>query len=414
MTTRAFSLLAVALLCAAGFVAVGVGAPASPHQGEDWRTLIVSRNVADWERAVDIVRQERRATVAALLTAIDRPVSKGEPFVFRTPRNAAIGLLGELRAAEAVPALIGWLGSKPGQSHAGYAGALPPAEAALIEIGNPAVPALLDILASTGVSSEPKGEYVHELRDGVGYTRYVGPPLEHVSRHGDMSLLILVGIKGLEETEAGLRRWVAAESDPTRKKNLQDALEALSRPSLRNGFEKMQADREAQERHEWAGWWTRQEQEKKAQQQTVGQQPAEPAPPREGTAAPPAGPTSPAAPPAFSTTYDAFAKRLLTLTGVSRDRTIAQYRIFTIKGEGWVASAVQEGDGWVVKLRADQTVPGQAPITLTVLPKDAQGKAMPTVGEKVSYAGRLDTAEVLGDRVLVTLIEAKVGPAADK
>ena len=116
----------------------------------------------------------------------------------------------------------------------------------------------------------------------------------------------------------------------------------------------------------------------------------------------------------FATTYDLFAKKVLITGEAGRDRLIGQYINCTVRGEGWVASATQEGDGWILKVKADQTVPGQPPITLAVLPKDAQGKAMPTVGEKVSFAGRLNKAEVWGDCVLVTLIEANVAPAVDK
>lgn len=199
-------------------------------------------------------------------------VVPNEPFYSSaTPRNMAISLLGELRAAEAVPALAGWLRPRPGQNMIMLELTdLSPAGSALVKVGQPAVPALLDILASVGVSSEWKRTAVTEP-DRV-HVRFVGPPRERYSPLGDQCLRILVRIKGLEETEAGLKRYIAAETDDARKKNLEDALSALSRPSLREGFQNIQAQKEAIERNEWAGWWKRQ-QEEQARQKAWGPQP---------------------------------------------------------------------------------------------------------------------------------------------
>jgi hypothetical protein len=269
--------LALVFICSCGSFAALLRGEAE-KDGRQWQRLLAGPTEKDWDRAAEMVTEERRASIAELMRVASSPKTDNEPFYGSSARNTAIALIGQLRAPEAVPALAQLLSAKAGQSvlRDGLS-SLSPAGKALVDIGMPAVPAVLDILAAVGVSSEDKGTYVHGERPGVGETWRVGPPLEKSSPLGDQCLRIVVRIKGLEETEAGLRRWIAAEPDARRRKNLQDALEALSRPALRKGFEIMQAQRESQERTDWAGW-TRQEQEKKAQQQAVEPQPAQPGP----------------------------------------------------------------------------------------------------------------------------------------
>jgi hypothetical protein len=262
---------ATLLFCALALAALGLRAD-EPVLDQEWRRLIVSPNWDDRARAADLVLQERRATISALMEILDMPVQPNESFYSSgTPRNTAIRLLGELRAAESVRALTQCLMPRPGQridvTELVYLG---PAGRALVKMGMPAVPAVLDILASVGVSSEWKGTTVSEP-DRV-HVRFVGPPLERSSPLGDECLKILVRIKGLEETEVGLRRYIASETHQARKKNLEDALAALSRPNLRQVMLAFQAQEEAMQRTEWAGWWTR-EAEKQAREKALQAQP---------------------------------------------------------------------------------------------------------------------------------------------
>jgi len=280
MNPKKAAMVTILLVCAWALTALGLLAGEQNLQ-EHWRGMIVSPEGSDRMQAEKLFLEDRRATVSALLQVLDLPVRPDEPFYTGSPRNSAIKLLGELRAPEAVPALTQWLVPRPGQS--GVVDGLmylSPAGYALVKIGMPAVPAVVDILASVGVTSEDKGEYIHELRGGVGYTRHVGPRPERYSPLGDDCLRILVQIKGLEETEAGLRRYIAAETGETRKKNLEEALSALSRPSLREGFLNIQAQDEARDGNQWRGWWKKQEGEqarKKARQPQPEPQPAPPA-----------------------------------------------------------------------------------------------------------------------------------------
>jgi hypothetical protein len=256
----------------------------APGQGGDWRQLIVSSTEADRDRAADLVVQQHRETVSALLQVLSLPVKQNEPYyTSSTPRNTAIRLLGELRAPEAVPALAQWLIPRPGQSlNVMELTDLPPAGMALVKIGMPAGPAVLDILASNGVSSEDART---KVVDGI-HVRYVGPKPQRSSPLGDGCLRVLVRIKGLEETEVALRRSIAAETDEARKRNLEDALSALSRPGLRGVFEAQQAQKEAIERIEWRNWWAKEAARKAAEEDLKRR--------REKQASPEPDPTPPA------------------------------------------------------------------------------------------------------------------------
>jgi hypothetical protein len=251
-----------------------------PPTGPDWVRVLVSRNWQDRQRVGPLVLGQRKETTASLVGIVLSPIAAGEDFLDRgTPRNLAIELIGDLRLAEAVAVLCEWLTPKDGQ--VAFEGSretnLSPAGTSLVKIGMPAVPAVLDMLATLGISSDDKGRYIHEVTGGAGHTRRVGPPIERSSPLGDQCLRILVEIKGLEETEARLRRDIAAETGEARKKNLEDALAALSRPSLREGFQHVQKQNEVREWSEWRGWWKRQEEEKARQKATEPQTPIQPA-----------------------------------------------------------------------------------------------------------------------------------------
>jgi GNAT superfamily N-acetyltransferase len=250
MAAKKLLVTAAALACGLVMLAYSVGGQEGTEQ-EGWRRLILSEGQADRRLASELVIGHRRETVSELLKILDLPLEEREDFYAPTSRNTAIGLLGKLRAAEAAPALAQWLAPRAGQGPSFSLDLSPfsPAGTALVEIGMPAVPVVMDLLAANGVSSEDSRTWVNSGTPGEW--RRVGPPPERVSPFGDECLRILVSIKGLEETEAGLRRAVSREDDEARKKNLEDALAALLRPALRQTFENRQAQKEARE-DKWA------------------------------------------------------------------------------------------------------------------------------------------------------------------
>jgi hypothetical protein len=86
------------------------------------------------------VLTERAATIKSLLDIVNSPVEKNENFFGGdTPRNFAIALLGDMRAAEAVEALLEWIAPHEGQvCIIKFDIGEPFAVSALIKIGKPA------------------------------------------------------------------------------------------------------------------------------------------------------------------------------------------------------------------------------------------------------------------------------------
>ncbi len=251
MNKESARMVAVALCCACGVACLALGADdAARTQG--WRQLLLSPDERDRDRAARMVMEERKADVSALLQIVAMPVQPDEPFLrYQTPRNIAIRLLGELRAEEAIEPLITWLTPKPGMSGDVTELGPIPAARALQQIGMPAAPALMEVLATAGVAAE---------RGAAVAPAPAGPPEPTGQGHGhlaDECLRVLVWIKGLEEAEVGLRRAITEEMDAARKRNLQGALFALSRPRLRESFQGFLKHEEDVERAKWHGWWAK-------------------------------------------------------------------------------------------------------------------------------------------------------------
>lgn len=176
----------------------------------DWRTLITSDIEKERTSARRTVLNNRRETIRHLLWVINRPVKKGEEFYSAvTSRNIAISLLGRLRAKEAMRDLTKWLLPRPGQrlfvdnepmfSPAGYA---------LVEIGLPSVPPLVELLKSETNTA------LHQ-----------------------QCMKIIVSIKGPPETELLLEDTLAKETDTTKTANLKAALSLLKDPKSRQFLE---------------------------------------------------------------------------------------------------------------------------------------------------------------------------------
>ena len=163
--------------------------------------LLKSRDDAARQRAYAALLGERQETIRGLLQIIDNPQSPVQQWINSgTPENLAIRALGEMRAVEAVPSLIKWADPPKGgfvidditAANGGFAAR------ALVLIGKPADPALLDVLRQD-----------------------TGKPIWGIS------LSILKEIEGVRCSEVILEDAIAKEKDPTAKAHLQAALKKV-------------------------------------------------------------------------------------------------------------------------------------------------------------------------------------------
>lgn len=183
----------------------------------DWKKLMVSDDGKERELAKQIILKQYRETVDYLISVVDSPVKEGESFWGSdTSRNIAIYLLGKLRAKEAVPEILNCLFPKPGQLVLFLPRSfLSPAGYALIEIGLPSVPPLVDLLKKEK-SVYSRGECIK----------------------------VIVGIKGISETELLLENILKKETDQTKKENIKSAQDLMKDPKYKKIFEN--ADKMAQ------------------------------------------------------------------------------------------------------------------------------------------------------------------------
>jgi hypothetical protein len=114
----------------------------------------------------------------------------------------------------------------------------------------------------------------------------------------------------------------------------------------------------------------------------------------------------------FQTSYDLYSKKLLSMSGEGLQRVIGQYRNWTVKGQGWVASAAAQADGsMLVKINADQAATGEPPITVTLKAENAAAlKAPLAAGQKVAFQGRIQATQVAGGVVRLTLTDGNATP----
>jgi len=171
-------------------------------EGEDWMNLIKSNDSRERLAGKSAALRERKEMIEYLLSIVDRPVEKGEQFLYSdTPRNIAISLLGTLRSEEAVSSLMNWLLPHEGQGIGiwGSGGDVPPpAGLALAQIGLPAVEPLLD-----------KMKYEGRTNMGV------------------RCLITFVYILGPDLAEFKLGKAIASERDEKHKQNLGANLKLL-------------------------------------------------------------------------------------------------------------------------------------------------------------------------------------------
>jgi hypothetical protein len=226
-----------------GFVVLGVlvgaltlsgpatGQQTAAAQRPRWRELIASEDEVQRAKGKKEALAELTADVGLLISIVESPVSRREPFYTgSTSRNIAIFLLGRLRAKGAVPHLVKWLEPQEGQSLSiDEEMMFSPAGYALADIGLPSVSPLMEIIRSDGCSSPEAPEMIHEDDGG---TRYKYPPGYRRVPLGDQCLKIIVRIKGVDESEFSLRKAMQAEPDKAKKANLQSALDLLRAPTF--------------------------------------------------------------------------------------------------------------------------------------------------------------------------------------
>jgi len=182
------------------------------EKAQNWKTLITSDVENERKSARRSIQDIRKDTIEHLLSVVNTQVKEGEEFYNSvTSRNIAISLLGKLRAKEVVADLTKWLSPKPGQllifgdfesylfSPAGYA---------LIEIGLPSVPPLVELVKSEGTTAL-----------------------------GEQCIKIIVSIKGLPETELVFEDMLVKETDNSKRENLKSAQDLLKNPKFRKILE---------------------------------------------------------------------------------------------------------------------------------------------------------------------------------
>lgn len=145
-----------------------------------------------------------------LISVVNGPIKEGEDFLSNnTPRNTAIYLLGKLRSKEAVQHLIKRLNPMAGQNtKIMNLKIFTPAGFALIEIGLPSVPPLIELL-KTEKNIVFREEYIK----------------------------IIVAIKGIPETELLFEEMLKKEKDSAKIENIKAAQELLKDPKYKGMFE---------------------------------------------------------------------------------------------------------------------------------------------------------------------------------
>ena len=153
---------------------------------------------------IDAYQQFKRnneSHVDILIQIINEPVSKPQEWMNdTTPENLAINALGELRSTKAIPSLLEWITPPEGGFIVGRNKPLhqSPAGRALVNIGKPSVPYLIDLLA--------------------------GDPKDKVWQ---ISLDILKEIEGEKALKVILIEAASQEQDVDKRRNIQLAIKKI-------------------------------------------------------------------------------------------------------------------------------------------------------------------------------------------
>jgi len=186
---------------------------------------IAEQNDRTSEELIDTVargeREDRRTasnalvrrytnTVWKLVANVNAPVNRPEYWSDESSgRNISMAILGEMRARDAVPALIKWLIPREGQivTNPGVRG-LSPAGKALVKIGKPSVGPLIEVLAADTEERKWISGYRNDLTTEIS--------------------IILRKIEGVRGASFVLQEAIDGESDAKRRSNLEAALEKLN------------------------------------------------------------------------------------------------------------------------------------------------------------------------------------------
>jgi len=151
--------------------------------------------------AVDDLLAERQGTITNLIALIQDKSPNSQWLFWDSSENLAIRVLGEMRAVEAVPALVKWATPPAGgfkNVSAQIGPGTSPAAQALVKIGKPAEPALLEVAKQS--------------------------PQKMI---WSISLSILQKIEGPKCLEVILVDAIAKETEAAAKANLQEGLKRL-------------------------------------------------------------------------------------------------------------------------------------------------------------------------------------------
>lgn len=162
--------------------------------------LIASGDEQQRIGAKALLLKERGRRIRQLLSVVNAPLTVGEEFWNSTTRrNISIALLGDLRASEAVTALMKWLVPRQGQNLTlDELLMLTHASRALAKIGLPALDPLLACVTLNGTS-----------------------------RKGEAALRSIGAMLGADAAAWRLERAIASQADERGKQNLRKALKAL-------------------------------------------------------------------------------------------------------------------------------------------------------------------------------------------
>ena len=161
--------------------------------------MITSARESERDAARNEIIRSRHETIQKLLELVRPPRQPGnDPWLaYYAPRNIAIECLGEYRAVEAIPALVVLLEPQPGELvTSDRVFRLSPAATALVKIGSPSIPALIEV-----IKTNSKSEFLLP-----------------------QARLVVYDIEGYEGGRFRLQQAIAAEANAEKKKVLQENL----------------------------------------------------------------------------------------------------------------------------------------------------------------------------------------------
>jgi HEAT repeat protein len=193
------------LLLVIGFIFAATDKDATTKKDDGIESVtkrLESPDHATQERAVAALLKQRKAVIELLIPMI--PADKGK----RSDDNraAAIYVLGELRAVEAVPALSKVLGEEIGPSYSSIINRrLNPVFGALVKIGRPAVPAMIEIVEKSDdpIARGKSLEVLYHVLGGKAHVLELLDKLKASVKEAKLNKRIVSAIKYTKEQFTG-------------------------------------------------------------------------------------------------------------------------------------------------------------------------------------------------------------------